>query len=340
MPDLLNRLRERWAEASGRLPTRAGQVTLVQRRIYVLPSGRGLFIIAVAIVLLLIGVNYQLALAYLVAFLLGGLMQVALHSTYRNLAGLDVRPGRSPLAREGETLVFALGLVSPGRRREGIRAFVNANCAANGHPRKRARVHSEATDLEADASGHLDLSLSGCPRGVHPLGRITLESRAPYGLIRAWSYVHFPWVGLIAPRPESPPPPLQFAEGAPDSPGRVSQVAHDPDSLREYVPGDSLRRVAWKQVAKSGQWFTRTGTAASLNELHLDWNALLLPGLEARLARMAAWVERARNENVAYRLTLPNGSLEMADGAAQARDAEILLAAYPMRPETIDGLRS
>ncbi|MCS6996795.1 MAG: DUF58 domain-containing protein [Casimicrobiaceae bacterium] len=326
------RLRQRWREASGRLPTRADQVVLVQNRIFVLPSGRGWFVIAVVIILLLIGINYQLALAYVVAFLLGGLFQVALLATYRHLAGLVVRPGRSPLAREGEALVFTLTLSSPARAREGIRARFTAPPSA--------QVLATATiDLAADGSGHLELIVPAPKRGVYSLGRITLESRAPYGLIRAWSYVHFPWLGFVSPEPESPAPPLPFEPGDPARTAHARGYAHDPDGLREYVPGDSLRRVAWKQVAKSGQWYTRVGSGDAATELHIDWNALGMADPEARLRRIAAWIDRARHENRAFCLTLPNGALSMGRGAAQTHHAKLLLGAYPHRLEALDGVR-
>ncbi len=332
---LLTRLRRRWALASGQLPHPSDTLSLTQNRIYVLPSGRGLFIIVVALVLLLIAVNYQLALAYLVAFLLGGLMQVALHATHRNLAGLVVRPGRSPMAREGEPLVFSLMLVSPDRRREGVRAIRRALPGERG---LAGRV-SLALDLAAGQTAHLEILWPAGPRGVVPLGRITLESRAPYGLIRAWSYVHFDWVGLVHPQAEAQAPPLPHGGRDETLPGRLNQVAHDPDELREYVPGDSLKRVAWKQVAKSGDWYTRTGASAAQSEILIDWQTLGLSDSEACLRRMAAWIERARNENIAYALSMPNGQLKLADGAAQARDALVLLASYPQRPEAIHGLK-
>ena len=44
---------------------------------------------------------------------------------------------------------------------------------------------------------------------------------------------------------------------------------------------------------------------------------------------MASWVIRADNEGCAYTLGLPNGHLDMADGAQQLADAMLLLAIYP-----------
>ena len=302
-----------------------------QRRIYLLPTGRGFFLIVTAVVLLLVGVNYQLSLAYVVAFLLAGLMQAALLTSYRNLRGLVVASGRSPHCRVGESVSFPVTLVSPERAREGI-TLASKNSAKHW-------AYSGPSRLSADERLAASLRFVAGKRGVLPLARITVESRAPYGLIRAWSYVHFEWVALVEPIPETPPPSLPKASGADGANTGQNQVAHDPDSLREFVHGDSLRRVAWKQVAKSGEWYTRTGDTGTRHEIDLSWQMTQLTETEARLSRMAAWLLRAHNENCAYSLSMPNAQLPLADGSQQFADASIVLAVYPLRPEDVRGLR-
>lgn len=320
-----------WNSSFGRTPTTATEVELEQRRIYLLPTGRGFFLVITAVVLLLVGVNYQLSLAYVVAFLLAGLMQAALLTSYRNLRGLVVATGRSPHCRVGETIAFPITLASPERAREGIR-LASQNSA-------KQWAHSGPTRLNADERQAAPLSFVAGKRGVLPLTRIIVESRAPYGLIRAWSYVHFEWVALVEPIPETPPPALPKASGADGANTGRTQVAHDPDSLREFVHGDSLRRVAWKQVAKSGEWYTRTGDTGTRHEIDLSWQMVQLTETEARLSRMAAWLLRAHNENCAYSLSMPNAQLPLADGSQQFADASIVLAVYPLRPEDVRGLR-
>ncbi len=313
----------------------ADEVELEQRRIYLLPTTRGLFVILTAIVLLLVGINYQLSLAFVVAFLLAGLMQAALLVSYRNLRGLIVRAGRSPHCKLGESLVFSVALASPERSRDGVVLHANPDRNIPSSGRTSARL-----GITADATVVASLSFTPIRRGLMSLGRIVIESRAPYGLIRAWSYVHFEWLGVIEPQPETPPPPLPLVAGDNDgSASRNLHVAHDPDSLRDYAPGDSLKRVAWKQVAKSGDWYTRTGDSGHRQEIELSWQAVTLTDTEARLSRMAAWLLRAHNENCAYELTLPNGHLPLADGSQQFADASLLLAAYPQRVEELRGLR-
>ena len=320
-----------WNSSFGRTPTTATEVELEQRRIYLLPTGRGFFLIITAVVLLLVGVNYQLSLAYVVAFLLAGLMQAALLTSYRNLRGLVVASGRSPHCRVGEDATFPITLVSPERAREGI-TLASQNSAKHWG-------HSGPNRLNADERQAAPLSFVAGKRGLLPLARITVESRAPYGLIRAWSYVHFEWVALVEPSPETPPPALPKASGADGANTGRTQVAHDPDSLREFVQGDSLRRVAWKQVAKSGEWYTRTGDTGTRHEIDLSWQMVQLTETETRLSRMAAWLLRAHNENCAYSLSMPNGELPLADGSQQFADASIVLAVYPLRPEEVRGLR-
>ncbi len=290
--------------------------------------------IVTAIVLLLVGINYQLSLAFVVAFLLAGLMQAALLVSYRNLRGLIVRAGRSPHCKLGESLTFSVALASPERTRDGI----SLRTQADGN--RKIAAKSAQVSVTQDTTAVVPLAFIPTRRGLLPLRRIVVESRAPYGLIRAWSYVHFEWLGVVEPQPETPPPPLPLMAG--DNDGAASRqlhVAHDPDSLRDYAPGDSLKRVAWKQVAKSGDWYTRTGDSGHRQEIALSWQAVTLTDTEARLSRVAAWLLRAHHENCAYELTLPNGHLPLADGSQQFADASLLLAAYPQRVEDLRGLR-
>jgi uncharacterized protein (DUF58 family) len=331
------RQRAHWREAFGHQTTTASEIELVQRRIYVLPSMRGWAVIAIAIILLLVGVNYQLSLAYVVAFLLGGLMQVALHATYRNLRGLIVRVGKSPRCVAGETLYFPLTIASPERAREGVAI------SRLGHATRKQNAlnatNAERLRVAADAQATYTLAVSAPARGVFSLGRMLIESRAPYGVIRAWSYAHFDWVGLVEPKPEQPYPDLPHATGADNETQRRTDVAHDPDSLREYAPGDSLKRVAWKQVAKSGEWYTRTGESGQRGEVELSWTTTNLSDVEARLSRLAAWIDRARNENAAFSLTVPNAQLPLSDSAPHHDEALAVLAVYPKSLSEVAGVR-
>jgi uncharacterized protein (DUF58 family) len=331
------RQRAHWKESFGHHAISEPEIELVQRRIYVLPSMRGWAVIAIAIILLLVGVNYQLSLAYVVSFLLGGLMQVVLHATYRNLRGARIRVGKSPRCVVGETLSFPITLASPERAREGISI---SRLVEKGKRLHATVMNAKRVRIAADKQVVYPLEVKAEVRGVVALGRLLIESRAPYGVIRAWSYANFEWVGLIEPKPEMPYPELPHAAGEDNQAHKKSDVAHDPDGLREYVAGDSLKRVAWKHVAKSGEWYTRTGEAGQRGEVDLDWNATNVTDTEARLSRVAAWIDRARNENAAFSLALPNGHLPLADSAPHHDEALMMLAAFPKPLTEVRGVRA
>jgi uncharacterized protein (DUF58 family) len=341
-PNWWNRQRAHWRESFGHHAIADNEIELVQRRIYVLPSMRGWAVIVIAIILLLVGVNYQLSLAYVVSFLLGGLMQVALHATYRNLRGAKLRVGKSPRCVAGETLHFPITIASPDRVREGI-SISRLHAKSTRALRKQSAteaLRAERVRIDADAQLVYSIAVPAPTRGIVSLRRLLIESRAPYGVIRAWSYAHFEWVGLVEPKPETPYPELPYATGAEAQAQRKTDVAHDPDGLREYAAGDSLKRVAWKHVAKSGEWYTRTGEAGQRGEVELAWNATQLSDIEARLSRLAAWIDRARNENAAFSLAMPNGQLPLADSAPHHDEALAMLAAYPKPIDEVRGVRA
>jgi hypothetical protein len=62
-----DRMRSHWRESFGHRAISDNEIELVQRRIYILPSMRGWAVIVIGVILLLVGVNYQLSLAYVVA---------------------------------------------------------------------------------------------------------------------------------------------------------------------------------------------------------------------------------------------------------------------------------
>ena len=63
----------------------APPVTLVQRRIFILPTRHGYGFAFVVLLLLLASINYSLSLGFVLTFLLGSMAGVAMLHTCRNL---------------------------------------------------------------------------------------------------------------------------------------------------------------------------------------------------------------------------------------------------------------
>ena len=295
-----------------------GPIVLRHRRIYILPTRRGLALIATLAIMLLTSMNYALSLGHALTFLVAGLVAAALLQTYRNLAGIAASPLAAREAFVGGELAFTLSLANAGAERRGIVV------AASSGPSLRV-------DLPAGATRPVQLSVAASRRGRVALGRVTVSTDFPLGLWRGWAYVHFPLAGIAYPVPEAPPPPLP--QGLEGSDLRRSARAADTElaGLRDYHSGDALNRIAWKAVARGAGWYTKQfeGSGGG-GALELRW-AELPPHLdvEARLSRLCAWILAAERETRPFSLTLPGTELVSGSGAGQRRAALTALALFP-----------
>ncbi|OYV40442.1 MAG: hypothetical protein B7Z83_01220, partial [Thiomonas sp. 20-64-5] len=75
------------AWAAARHPA-GGSTRLTHRNVYILPTRTGWFFALLLMVLLVLSINYQLNLGYLLTFLLAGSAMMAMHVTHNNLRGL------------------------------------------------------------------------------------------------------------------------------------------------------------------------------------------------------------------------------------------------------------
>ena len=298
-------------------PADRSPVVLRHSRIYILPTRRGYAVIGTLITMLLTSLNYALALGLGVTFLLGGLVAAALLHTFRNLAGMEIKPLAASDAFAGGHVVFSLALSGGAIDRRGI------TIAANNA--------SATAAIAAGSTQTVTLAAPATMRGRIPLGRVTLSSRHPLGLWHGWAYVHFPLSGIAYPAPEAHPPPLPSGEQGvdPHATGRGDDA--DLAGLREYQRGDPLQRVAWKAVARGAGWFSKAfeGTGGG-GPLALEWSRLPAHlDNETRLSRLTAWILAAERTTRPFSLTLPGTSLPTGAGREHRRTALTALALMP-----------
>lgn len=139
-----------------------GTIVLVQRRVFILPTGQG-FLFAGIIVLMLTGsVNYDLSLGFILAFLLGAAgIQIMLH-TFRNLAHLKISAGRVAPVFAGEPAHFHLNLLNPTRA-DRFSIGVTGD-----------RIHADYVDVPAAGSTTATVAVPATQRGWLRPGRMML----------------------------------------------------------------------------------------------------------------------------------------------------------------------
>jgi uncharacterized protein (DUF58 family) len=310
----LRRLRQR---AFRLAPADRASVVLRHSRIYILPTRRGYAVIATLIMMLMTSLNYALSLGLGVTFLLGGLVAAALLHTFRNLAGIEIKPLAASDAFVGGHVVFSLALSSGAVDRRSVTIKGNDVSATAG--------------IAAGSTQTITLAALATKRGRVPLGRVTLSSLHPLGLWRGWAYVHFPLSGIAYPAPEAHAPPLPSGVQGIDP--RAMGRGDDADlaGLREYQRGDPLQRVAWKAVARGAGWFSKSfeGTGGG-GPIALDWSRLPAQlDTEARLSRFSAWILAAERTTRPFALKMPGTTLSTGSGREHRREALTALALMP-----------
>ncbi len=284
-------------------------VVLGQRRVFILPTLHGITF-GLALVLMLIGsVNYQLALGFMLTFLLAGMSLVGIVHAFRNIVLIEIRAGRSEAVFAGEDARFTIHVENRARyERPSIHL-------------KRADAHA-VVDCPAGTTSAAVLRLAAQRRGWLVLGRVTVETRYPLGLVRAWGYAQLNLRVLVYPRPDGAPLPPEAEMPDQGDAVAVGFGADDFVGLRQYQPSDSPRHIAWKAMSRDdSQLLTKQFSGRGSVELWLDWN--LMPAeldVEARLSRLAGWVLAAEESQRFYGLRIPGIEIAPERGLAH-RDA-------------------
>ncbi|MFC5480605.1 DUF58 domain-containing protein [Massilia suwonensis] len=290
------------------------ELFLGQRRIYILPTGPGLGFGALLLVLLIGSINYNLGLGYALTFLALSCALVDMVLTWRNLAHLRLKAGRTPAVFAGQEASFELQLIDAGKR---PRYAIRVDSEGKGAPR-------HAADVAAGGETTLRLSVPTDRRGWLAAPRLVLSTRFPLGLFRAWSYWQPDLRALVYPFPEEDAPALPRGSSGTRAVGIGAGGEDDFAGVRPYQPGDSLRRLAWRQIARldpldGGQLATKHFEGGARDELVLDLAALPPQlDLELRLSRMTRWVLEAESRALPYAFRLGATSFEASSGPAHA----------------------
>jgi uncharacterized protein (DUF58 family) len=309
----------RWI--AGRDGPEAGEVLLDRRRVYILPTVPGLAF-GVAVLVLLIGsINYNLQLGFLLTFLVASMAVVGMHATHSNLVQLLLRGVRVEPVFAGDVAAFEVAVSNPGTLDRFALRFA-FNPGSTRSRRKRGGGSAPTVSVEVPARGvrTVQVPLPAPARGRLPAPRITVETRFPFGLWRAWAYLTPALEAVVYPKPEENAPPLPAPEGGHDEAAGMAASGDDFAGVRPYQAGDARKLIAWRLAARSDELSVKQFEATGGGDLMLDFDALpSSTGLEHRLSRLTRWVLDADASRMRYGLRLPDAVIDMGTGA-QHRD--------------------
>jgi uncharacterized protein (DUF58 family) len=309
-------LAQRFARLARPRRPEAFPVVLERRRIYVLPTGFGLFFAALVFAMVLGALNYNNNPALLLALLLGATALASLIFAHLQLDGLRIEALSADPVPVGTPLRLHVALASRDARvRHGLRLD--------------AGDHHAFSSLAAAEGAVIELSLPTERRGWYDLDRVRLSTTQPLGLARAWGWVWPDTPLLVYPAAEVQGPPLPHADNG-GTKARLDPAGEDVHQLRNYRAGDARRAIAWKPSARRGQLLVRDYEQPLGRDVELDWEALTALPHERRIQRLAHWVESAEREALRYRLRLPGQpALGPANGPAHRHLCLRALALLP-----------
>lgn len=302
--EALNKRYQRWMAKN--IPPRE-QVTLNRKNIYIVPSRNGLLFILTSGLVFIAAINYAVSLAFALAFMMVSVFILSILHSFNNLNQLTLtsRPAQDVFC--GEEARFRVQLSrSPKRRHESLElSFVSAT----------ANAAASYADLVSNDTQEVDVFAEANRRGDFKAPRLRVLTRYPLGLCRAWSVVDLNMHCLVYPRPVQFSM-SQFDSGA--SGGSDSAInregSEDFYGLRDYVPGDSLRQVAWKTVARGQDMQLKQFVDYVDNKVWLDWDMFYGFNAEERLSRLCYCVIQMSKSGNVFGMRIPGSEFPPATG--------------------------
>jgi uncharacterized protein (DUF58 family) len=289
-------------------------ILLHRRRIYIVPTGFGMGFSVLLAVMLVGALNYANNAALMLTCLLGAAASGSMLVAFRVLNGLTIGGVRAGTARAGEAIRVSIDVAAGQRERMAVRLDVAG--------REFAFVVPDGGTMT------VEFELPTEFRGWLALPRMRVHSRWPFGLFRVWSWLHPDRNVLVYPRSEALGPKPFEPRGDTDR-GRP-RPGDEPASLREYRPGDPRRQIAWKLSARHhGLLVKDLEQPAPQEDWRLDWDGMHGLDDESRIARLARWIDEARDTGRRWSLRLPDAYFDVAQGDEHYHRCMTALALRP-----------
>ena len=292
------------------------EVELSQQRIFIFPNRQTFYILSVINLLIIAGINYQNNLAYALAFFIASIFNTSIIITYLNVSKLRLKAGKSKPVFAGENAEFEIEI-----SRRPSKSHHRIHFHWPGNP---VQIH----DLVKLDKKTVRLHCKTERRGVFRPGRFMIESFYPLGLIRCWSWVDLDMSTIVYPRPlHLATVPAIAAQG---SAGKESPVLGKEDfyGFKDYLPGDPLRHVNWRSVAKGQDLQSKIYAARQDERNWVDWYQLPINSTEERLSKLCDWVLQLERQQRAYGLRLPGVEIRPNQGEQHKKQVLTELALF------------
>lgn len=292
----------------------SAKVELTRNNLFILPTWFGGAYLVTCLTLFLLGTNYQNNLILFLSFLLSSIFVSCLLASHKHMAGLALKSASPEPQFVGQYIAFPLKL-------EAKAALDSLLFSFSGEPALDAVIKGQQVLVYQKA----------LRRGYCNPGRLTISSVFPLGLFRVWTHVDLAWQGLVYPKPID----CDVVLGSDGSDRQTdlgrsrSQAGFDEFAgLKSYQLGESLKSVAWKQLAQGRGWHSKAFEQAQGSAVWLSLNAQTGRDLETKISQLTAQVITLDQQNALYGLRLGGHTIAPAQGPQQRLTCLAALATY------------
>lgn len=307
------RLKERFRRWMASRISPRSKTTLNRRIIYILPTRNGLMFIFAAGLVFVAAINYAVSLAFGLAFLMVSIFILAILYSFNNLNQLQLASLSSPAVYCGEQACFKVQLKrQQGRHHEALEfSYLDG--------------HATLFDLVENDLAVAEVFTLARERGYFKAPLLRIATNFPLGLCRAWSVVDLDHHCMVYPKPVTfAMADLNGGSGSEEESEFVVAGSEDYYGLREYVPGDSLRQVAWKNVARGQGMQLKQFVDYVDSKVWLNWDMFYGFSVEEKLSRLCYCVLKLDRVGTPYGIKIPG--LELAPGTGAEHKVKILRA--------------
>ena len=282
---------------------------------FIFPSRFGGVFLVTSSVIFLIGTNYQNNLILFLVFFLLSFMITCMFLSYQNLSGLVLTAVKGEDQFSNKDCSFML-------RIESAEHLAQQTTYSFKYPSSSLKT--------VNGDQQVQLFAKGDKRGWFKPGRVTVQSYFPFGLFKVWTHLDFDFCCLLYPDPIENPLSDIRASGERKETGRSQNKAgFDTFSmLNPYQQGESLKSVAWKQVAQGRGLLTKQFEQEQGGDVYLSLTTFKGIPIEEAIAMLTYQVVSYEKLGVNYLLDLGSLTIKANSGAEHQRDCLRALALY------------
>lgn len=267
-------------------------------RLYIIPTFDGLKLLALNLTLLVIGLVYANNYVLFFNFILFCLFLGSMYYTHFNLQGLSLESAQLPPFHMKKHGTLTLSFKSKSNLGH---YFLNLKFH-HSHFKLDQMIEPFSFEPKSKKALVVHFPVSGLKRGEVFFEKICIETYFPFHLFKCFMYFNPQTVVVIYPEKK-------------DLKIHVSEILLDekPDngddySIENFIAGDSLKRVLWKKLAQTNQWYSKKLIAPKLKPIVLSLDSkLTAPSLvENQLSSLTSELYLLHDDNVQYGLKLKN----------------------------------